>query len=160
MLLRRLVVARLFLLLRLLPLLLLLRILVAGLLLRDISRSGDGISLGRLLRVLGGRLRTRAGVEAVSTAAAVLAVAGRRIVIAGGVASVKKAARHFTHALAKLGQKLQRAFILRLLLLGVAVARRRLLIAWRRRVLLRITTLRLGIALGLGIIALLRLRDG
>ena len=159
MLLRRLVVARLFLLLRLLPLLLL-RILVAGLLLRNISRSGDGLSLGRLLRVIGGRLRTRAGVEAVSATATVLAVAGRRTVIAGGVPSVKEAARHLAHALAKLGQKLQRAFILRLLLLGVTVAGRRLLIALRRRVLLRITTLWLGVALRLGIIALLRLRDG
>lgn len=74
-----------------------------------------------------------------------MAVAGSRVVIAGRVASVEETACHFTHALAKLGQKLQRAFILRRLLLRVAVARllRRVVGGRWLVVLLRITTLRL-----------------
>lgn len=149
--LRRVVVARLCL------RLLLLRILIARLLLR-ISRTWERVSLWRLLRVIGNCLLARSGVQTV--AAAVLTVALRWVVIAGGVLSIEETACHLAHALAKLRQKLQRAFILRLgLLLRVAVALRCLLIALRRAVLLRITTLLLWIALRLlGIITLLVLR--
>lgn len=156
---RRVVVARLS--LRLL-LRLLLGILVAGLCL-GVARTGKGISLRRLLWVRGSCLRARSGVQAV--AAAVLTVALRWVVIASGVLSIEKTACHFTHALAKLRQKLQRAFILRRgLLLRVAVtlwlllvALRCLLIPLRWAVLLRITTL-LRITLRLLIVALLSLR--
>ena len=74
-----------------------------------------------------------------------MAVALRWVVIAGRVASIEETACHFTHALAKLGQKLQRAFILRLWLLGVAIARllRRIVGGRWLIVLLRVTTLRL-----------------
>lgn len=75
-----------------------------------------------------------------------MAVALRWVVIAGRVASIEETACHFAHALAKLGQKLQRAFILRwLLLLRVAVARllRRIVGGRWLVVLLRVTTLRL-----------------
>ncbi len=134
---------------------LLLGILVAGLLL-GVAGAGKGISLRRLLRIIGSGLRARRGVQAV--AAAALTVALRWVVIAGGVFSIEKTACHLAHALAKLWQKLQWAFILRLgLLLRIAVALRRLLIALRRAVLLRITTL-LGITLLLRIVALLVLR--
>ena len=125
--------------------LLLLWILIARLL-RSISRSGDRVSLRRLLWIAGCCLLTRIGVQTV--AASVLAIALRRGVMAGGVPSIKEAARHFTHALTKLGQKLQRAFILRRgLLLWIAVARRLLLVALGclLAVLLRITTLLLRI---------------
>lgn len=153
MLLRRVVVARLS--LRLL-LRLLLGILIARLWL-GVARTGKRISLRRLLRIIGSGLRARRGVQAV---AAVLTIALRWVVIAGGVFSIEKTARHLAHALAKLRQKLQRAFILRLgLLLRIAVALwcllvtlRCLLIALRRAVLLRITTLLLRI------VALLSLR--
>ena len=152
--LRRVVVARLCL------RLLLLRILIARLLLR-ISRTWERVSLWRLLRIIGSCLLARSGVQTV--AAAVLTVALRWVVIAGGVLSIEKTACHLAHALAKLRQKLQRAFILRLgLLLRVAVALGCLLVTLRyllRCVLLRITTLLLGIALRLlGIITLLVLR--
>lgn len=141
---------------------LLLGILVAGLLL-GIARTRKWVALRRLLRISGGGLRARRGVQAV--AAAVLTVALRWGVIAGGVFSIEETACHLAHALAKLRQKLQRAFILRLgLLLRIAVALRCLLvtlrcllIARRRAVLLRITTL-LGITLRLRIVALLSLR--
>lgn len=136
---------------------LLLGILIAGLLL-GVAGAGKGISLRRLLRIIGSSLRARGGVQAV--AAAVLTVALRRVVITGGVFSIEETACHLAHALAKLRQKLQRALILRLgLLLRIAVTLRCLLvtlrcllIALRRAVLLRITTLRLRI------VALLSLR--
>lgn len=131
------------------------RILIAGLLL-GVAGAGKGISLRRLLRIIGSGLRARSGVQAV--AAAVLTVALRWVVISGGVLSIEKTACHLAHALAKLRQKLQRAFILRLgLLLRIAVALRCLLVTLRRTVLLRITTL-LGITLRLLIVALLSLR--
>lgn len=159
LLLRRVVVARLS--LRLL-LRLLLGILIAGLWL-GVARTRKGISLRRLLRIIGHCLRARRGVQAV--AASVLTVALRWGVVAGGVLSIEKTACHLAHALAKFRQKLQRAFILRLgLLLRIAVALwcllvtlRCLLIARRRAVLLRITTL-LWITLLLRIVALLSLR--
>jgi len=140
--LRRVIVAR-------LALCLLLRMLVARLLLIAGLRwgvAGDG----GLLRVVGRRLLTRRGIQTVT---AVLTIAWRRVVIASRVTSIKETARHFTHALAKLGQKLQRAFILRLLRVTVARLLRGRIVGGRRLVvLLRITTLRLRI------IALLRLR--
>lgn len=130
-------------------------VLIAGLRL-GIGRTGHGVSLRRLLRIGLSGLRARGGVQAV--AAAVLTVALRWGVIAGGVLAIEKAACHLAHALAKLRQKLQRAFILRLgLLLRIAIAGRGLLVTLRGAVLLRITTL-LGISLLLRIVALLSLR--
>ena len=129
---------------------LLLRILIAGLL--------RGVSGRRLLRVIRCSLLlivrrgllTRARIQAV---AAVLTIAGRGCIVAGGVLSVKEAAHHFAHAMAEFGKKLQRIFILRRRLLWVAVTLRRLLIAGRRcgLILLRITTLRLRIVALLGL---------
>lgn len=107
----------------------------------------------RLLRITGGGLRARGGVQAVS--AAIRAIGRRRGVIAGGIPSIKETPRHFTHALAKLGQKLQRAFIMRGRLLGLRISLRWLLVALRGGVLLRITTLRLRVARGRWIVALL-----
>ncbi len=125
--------------------LLLLGILIARLL-SGISGARKGVALRRLLRITGGSLLTWIGVQTV--AAAILAVALRWVVIAGGVTPVEKTTRHFTHALAKLRQKLQRAFIVcRWRRLLIAVALRLLLVALRcgLAVLLRITTLLLGI---------------
>ena len=98
-------------------------------------------------------MRARGGVQAVS--AAIRAIGRRRGVIAGGIPSIKETPRHFTHALAKLGQKLQRAFIMRGRLLGLRISLRWLLVALRGGVLLRITTLRLRVTRGRWIVALL-----
>lgn len=158
--LRRVVVARLgglLLLLRriLVAWLLLLRGILIARLLRGIPGARGGVAARRLLRVNRRRLRTRCGVQAV--AAAILAVALSRIIITGGVLPVEETAGHLAHATAKLGQKLKRALVLLLGLglLRVAVAWGLLLISRRWSVLLRITTLRLGITLGLLIVALL-----
>lgn len=110
-----------------------------------------------LLRIIGHLILTWRGIEAVATVGAVV---WRRIVVAGGILAVKDTAHHFTHAFAELGQKLDRIFILCLLLLWIAVALRRrrlvrLLIVRRRR---RLSVLRLRItARCLRIVALLRL---
>lgn len=116
-------------------------VLVAGLL---------GVVRGGLLRIIGrGLLRvvrrslllTWIGVQAVGTALAI--GTGWRGFIAGGVLAIEQAAHHFAHAVAKLGQKLQRIFILlRLLILRLVIGR--LLILWLRLGvlrLLRVTTL-------------------
>ena len=132
---------------------LLLRILVSRLL-RYVSRSRNRISLRRLLWIIRSRLLTRARIQIVSASA--LAISRRWIVITGGVPTIKKPTRHLAHALAKLGQKLQRALILGLGLLRVTVAGGRLLIAGRGRVLLlRVTTLLRRVTLSWLIIALL-----
>ena len=110
---------------------------------------------GGLLRIIGCLILARVGIQ---IATAVLAVAGRGIVVAGGILPVEEPAHHFPHSFAELGQKLNRALVLRLRLLWVSVAPGLLLAAGGGRRLLGVLRL-LWVcpSLRLRVVALLRL---